>query len=133
MPCCKNAGGGPGDDDQSSSRLPSQAKWKRKVTTMRKRSRVERDMDTAIAAAEAAGRAERGGRSVGLHIRDSPACTEATEAATEAEAEESTPGSQEEQQLETGQIRPRRSTHARTQVTSPHVVDRPRCGACVPP
>jgi hypothetical protein len=57
-------------------------------------------MDTAIAAAEAADRAERGGRSGGLHIRDSPTRTEAIEAATEAEAEDPTPGSQEEEQLE---------------------------------
>jgi hypothetical protein len=126
MPHCKNVGGGPGDDDQSSSHLPSQAKGKRKVTTTRKRSRVERDMDTTIAAAEAADRAERGARSGGLHIRDSHARTNATEAATEVEAEEPTPGSQEEQQPEeTGQIHPRHSTCANTQVTSPPVVDRP--------
>jgi hypothetical protein len=96
MPRCKNAKGGPGDNDQSSSHLPSQAKGKRKVTTTRKHSRVERDMDAAIAAVEVADRAERGGRSGGLHIRHSPAHIEATEAATEAEAEEPTPGSQEE-------------------------------------
>jgi hypothetical protein len=53
-------------------------------------------MDAAIAAAEAADRVERGGRSGGLHIKDSPARTKAAEAATEVEAEEPTPGSQEE-------------------------------------
>jgi hypothetical protein len=56
-----------------------------------------RDMDAAIVAVEAADRAERDGRSGGLHIRDLPAHTETTEAATEGEAKEPTPGSQEEQ------------------------------------
>jgi hypothetical protein len=45
-------------------------------------------MDAAIAAAEAVDRAERGGRSGGLHIRDSPTHTEAIEAAIEAEERE---------------------------------------------
>jgi hypothetical protein len=74
---------------------------------MRKCSRVERDMDAAIAAAKAVDRAKRGGRSGGLHFRDPPARTEATEAETEVEAEEPTPGSQEEQQPdETEQLHP---------------------------
>jgi hypothetical protein len=69
-----------------------------------------------------------------LHIRDPPARTETTEAAIEAEAEEPSPSSQEEQQPEeTEQIHPRHSTRARTRVTSPPVVDRPRRGARVPP
>jgi hypothetical protein len=63
---------------------------------MRKHSRVERDMDAAIAVAEVADRAERSGKSGGLHIRDPPARIETTEAAIEGEAEEPTPGSHEE-------------------------------------
>jgi hypothetical protein len=54
-------------------------------------------MDTTIAAAEAVDRVERCGRSGGLHIRDSHARTDTTKAATEVEAEEPTPGSQEQQ------------------------------------
>lgn len=93
MPRCKNIGGGPGGDNQSSSRLPPQAKGKQEVTTRRKRSRVDRDIDEARAAVKTADRTKRGGRSGGLHIKDPPVCAEATE----AKAEEPKPGSQEEQ------------------------------------
>jgi hypothetical protein len=44
---------------------------------------IERDMDAAIAATKVVDRAERGGRSGGLHIRDPPAHIETIEAATE--------------------------------------------------
>lgn len=116
---CKNVGGAPRDDDDRppAPRLTTQWKGKRKVAaTKKKRMREEREAAEALTVAEAAMRAERGGRGSGLHIGGREVHllgrtlgTSATEE-TEAEAEAEEP----EQQTEETELPRRHSTRTRT-------------------
>ena len=69
---CKNAGGGPGDDER---RPPSSGRDKGKgqmqdPAKKKKHKRLDRDTQMAIAIVEAAGCAKRGGRGGSLRIED---------------------------------------------------------------
>ena len=72
MACCKNAGGGPGDEDlRPPPRLTAQEKGKAKKTiTKKKRKFADVETERAAAVAVAAERAERGGAGSGVHIGD---------------------------------------------------------------
>jgi hypothetical protein len=65
---CKNAGGGSSDGDESSPRVTEVARGKRKKLAVKKRKRTPTEAEIAQAVADAAERAERGGRSSGIHI-----------------------------------------------------------------
>jgi hypothetical protein len=68
MVCCKNAGGGPSDRDESPPRLTEVARGKRKKIAAKKRKRPPTEAEIAQAVADVAELAERGGRSSGIHI-----------------------------------------------------------------
>jgi hypothetical protein len=65
---CKNAGGGLSDRDESPPRVTEVAHGKRKKIAVKKRKRTPTETEIAQAVADAAERAERGGRSSGIHI-----------------------------------------------------------------
>jgi hypothetical protein len=68
MVCYKNASGGPSDGDKSPPRVTEVARGKRKKLAIKKRKRTPTEAEIAQAIADAAERAERGGRGSGIHI-----------------------------------------------------------------
>jgi hypothetical protein len=65
---CKNTGGGPSDGDESPPRVTEVARGKRKKLAVNKRKRTPTEAEIAQAIADAAERAERGGRGSEIHI-----------------------------------------------------------------
>jgi hypothetical protein len=65
---CKNAGGAPGDGDDSPPRRSEIARGKRIKILARKKKKTLTEAEIALAVADAAEQAERGGRSSGIHI-----------------------------------------------------------------
>ena len=71
MARCKNAGGGPSDEDpRPPPRLTAQEKGKATKITMKKRKFADVETERAAAVAAAAEQAERGGARSGVHIGD---------------------------------------------------------------
>ena len=71
MACCKNVGGGPGDEDpMPPPRLTAQQKGKAKKTTKKKRKFDDVEAERAAAVAAAIDQAERGGSGSGIRIGD---------------------------------------------------------------
>ena len=71
MACCKNVGGGPGDEyPRPPPRLTAQQKGKAKKTTKKKQKLDDVEVERAAAMAAAAERAERGGSRSGVRIGD---------------------------------------------------------------
>ena len=69
MACCKNAGGGPGDEDpRPLPRLTAQEKGKAKKTITKKCKFTDVEIERAAAVAAAVERAERGGSGSGIRI-----------------------------------------------------------------
>jgi hypothetical protein len=66
MARCKNVGGAPSDGDGSPPCLIEAARGKRKKIITKKRKRMLTEAEVAQAVAEAANRAERGGRGSGI-------------------------------------------------------------------
>jgi hypothetical protein len=66
MARCKIVGGAPSDGDRSPPRLTEVARGKRKKIITKKRKRTEAEVAQAVA--DAADRAERGGRGSGIQI-----------------------------------------------------------------
>jgi hypothetical protein len=64
MARCKNVGGALSDRDESPPRLTEVSRGKRKKIITKKRKRTE--VEVALAVANAADRAERGGRGSGI-------------------------------------------------------------------
>jgi hypothetical protein len=118
---CKNAGGGPSDEDESPPRVTEVAHGKRKKIAIKKRKRTPTEAEIAQAIADAAERAERGGRSSGIHISERRFHLEGRQLSTEAiEGTEDPPAEQptEETEEQTGQTPPHhRSGRTRAQVT----------------
>jgi hypothetical protein len=145
---CKNAGGAPSDRDDSPPRRTEIARGKQVKIAAKKRKRTLIEAEIAQAVADAADVAERGGRSSGIHIRESrfhlegrqlgtdaiEETVEAIEETVDAPAEQPTEDPQEieEQTAQTPQRR--RSGRTRAQVTprsllhiqSLHLIYRPR-------
>jgi hypothetical protein len=67
---CKNVGGGPSDGDKSPPRVTEVARGKRKKLAVKKRKRTPTEAEIAQAVTDAAERAERGGRGIGIHISE---------------------------------------------------------------
>jgi hypothetical protein len=65
---CKNVGGGPSDRDESPPRVTEVARGKRKKLAIKKRKRTPTKAEIAQVVANAAERAERGGRGNGIRI-----------------------------------------------------------------
>jgi hypothetical protein len=65
---CKNVGGGPSDGDESPPRVTEVVRGKRKKLPVKKRKRTPTEAEIAQAVADAAERAERGGRGSEIHI-----------------------------------------------------------------
>jgi hypothetical protein len=135
---CKNVGGGPSDGDKSPPRVTEVARGKRKKLAIKKRKRTPTEAEIAQAFADAAQRAERGGRGSGIHIGERrfhldgrQLGTEATEGTEDPPAEQPTDDIEETEE-QTAQTPPRRrSGRTRAQVTP-----RPegqRCGGHPPP
>jgi hypothetical protein len=127
---CKNPGGGPSDGDKSSPRVIEVARGKHKKLAVKKRKRTPTEAEIAQAVDDAAERAERGGRSSGIHIGKRhfhlggrQLGTEATEDPPAAQRIEDPPVEQptddtEETEEQTTQTPPRRrSGRTRAQVT----------------
>ena len=71
MARCKNAGGGPGDEDpRPPPHLTAQEKGKAKKTMTKKHKFTDADTERAAAVAATAERAERGGSRGGVRIGD---------------------------------------------------------------
>ena len=71
MARCKNAGGGPGDEDpRPPPHLTAQQKGKTKMITKKKRKIDDVEAERTTAVAVATERAERGGASSGVRIGD---------------------------------------------------------------
>jgi hypothetical protein len=70
MARCKNVGGAPSDGDDSPPRLTEVARGKRKKTSTKKRKRLLTEVEVAQAVADAADRAEQGGRGSGIQISE---------------------------------------------------------------
>ena len=71
MAHCKNAGGGPSDEDpRPPPRLSAQEKGKAKKTTTKKWKLVDVETERAATVAATAERAERGGARSGVRIAD---------------------------------------------------------------
>ena len=69
MAHCKNAGGGPGDEDpRPPPRLTAQEKGKAKKTMMKKHKFADADIERAAAVVATVERAERGGAGSGIRI-----------------------------------------------------------------
>jgi hypothetical protein len=64
----KNASGGSSDGDESPPRVTEVAHGKSKKLAIKKRKRTPTKAEIAQVVADAAERAERGGRSSGIHI-----------------------------------------------------------------
>jgi hypothetical protein len=127
---CKNVGGGPSDEDESPPRVIEVARGKCKKLAVKKRKRTSTKAEIAQAVADAAERAERGGRGSGIHIGerhfhldDRQLSTEATEGTEDPPTEQPTEDPPAEQPIEeteeqTAQTPPRRrSGRTRAQVT----------------
>jgi GTPase involved in cell partitioning and DNA repair len=76
MARCKNVRGSPpggdrGDGGNSPPRLIEVAQGKRKLISMKKRTRKDRETEEALAVAQATERAESGGRGSGILISES--------------------------------------------------------------
>jgi hypothetical protein len=124
MVCCKNAGGGPSDRDESPPRVTEVAHGKRKKIAVKKRNRTPTEAEIAQAVTDAEERAERGGRGSGIHIGEHRFHLEGRQLGTEAtEGTEDPPAEQpientEETEEQTAQTPPRRrSGRTRAQVT----------------
>jgi hypothetical protein len=65
---CKNAGGGPSDEDESPPRVTEVARGKHKKIAIKKRKRTPTEAEIAQVVVDVAERAERGGRSSEIHI-----------------------------------------------------------------
>ena len=77
MACCKDVGGGPGDEDLTPlPRLTAQQKGKAKKTTKKKRKRDDVEAERAVAVVAAVERAEIGGSGSGVHIGDQLSLTQ---------------------------------------------------------
>jgi hypothetical protein len=121
---CKNVGGGPSDGDKSPPRVTKVAHGKRKKLAIKKRKRTPTKAEVAQAIADAAERAERGGRGSGIHIGEHllhldgrQLGTEATEGTEDPPAEQPTDDTEETEE-QTAQTPPcRRSGRTRAQVT----------------
>ena len=71
MACCKNVGGGPGDEDpRPLPRLTAQQKGKAKTITKKKRKLDDVEAERAAVVAVTTERAERGGAGSGVRIGD---------------------------------------------------------------
>ena len=71
MACCKNARGGPGDEDpRPPPRLTAQQKGKAKKTTKKKQKLDDVEAERAAAVVVVTERVERGGASSGVRIGD---------------------------------------------------------------
>ena len=71
MARCKNAGGGPDDEDpRPLPRLTAQQKGKAKTTTKKKHKRDDVEAERAVAVAATTKQAERGGSRSGIRIGD---------------------------------------------------------------
>ena len=71
MAHCKNAGGGPGDEDpRPPPRLTTQQKGKAKTITKKKRKLDDVEAERVAAVAATVERAKSGGASSGIHIGD---------------------------------------------------------------
>ena len=71
MACCKDVGGGPGDEDPTPPpRLTAQQKGKAKKTTKKKRKFDDVEVERAVAVVAAVERVERGGSRSGIRIGD---------------------------------------------------------------
>jgi hypothetical protein len=76
MARCKNVGGSPlggdgGDVGDSPPRITEVARGKRKLISTKKHTRKDREAEEALAVAQAAKRAESGGRGSGILIGES--------------------------------------------------------------
>jgi hypothetical protein len=80
----KNAGGGPSDGDESPPRVTKVAHGKCKKIAIKKRKRTPTEAEIAQVVADAAERAERDGRSSGIHIDESHFHLEGLQLGTEA-------------------------------------------------
>jgi hypothetical protein len=111
---CKNAGGGPSDEDKSPPRVTEVARGKRKKLAVKKRKRTPTEVEIAQVVADAAERAERGGRGSGIHISERCFHLEGRQLGTEAtEGTEDPPAEQPTEDIEateeqTAQTPPRR-------------------------
>jgi hypothetical protein len=121
---CKNASGGPSDEDESPPRLTKVARGKRKKIATKKRKRTPTEAEIAQTVADTAKHVERGGRSSGIHIGEHrfhlegrQLGTEATEETEDAPVEQPTEDIEEteEQTVQTPSCC--RSGHTRVQVT----------------
>jgi hypothetical protein len=81
---CKNAGGAPGDGDNSPPRRDEIARGKRIRYAVKKKRKTLSDAEVAQAVADAAEQAERGGRRSGLHIGERRFRLESRQLGTEA-------------------------------------------------
>jgi hypothetical protein len=81
---CKNAGGAPGDGDNSPPRRDEIARGKRIKMMARKKKRMPSEAEVAQAVADAAEQAERGGRRSGIHIGERRFHLEGRQLGTEA-------------------------------------------------
>ena len=71
MTRCKNAGGGPSDEDpRPPPHLTAQQKGKAKMTTKKKRKRDDVEVERVAAVAAAVEHAERGGSRGGIRLGD---------------------------------------------------------------
>jgi hypothetical protein len=127
---CKNTGGAPSDGDESPPKMIEVARGKRKKLAVKKRKRTHTEAEIAQVVADAAERAERGGRGSGIHIGErrfhlegrqlGTKATEGTENPPVEQPTEDPPGEQptEETEEQIAQTPPRRrSGRTRAQVT----------------
>ena len=102
MARCENIGGGAGDDERRPPRLIAKEKDKspQKVTTNKKRKRIDIEVERATAVAAVVERAKRGGRGSGVCISEAHFLLESQELGTKATkqpaVEETTPQSEEQ-------------------------------------
>jgi hypothetical protein len=98
---CKNAGGGLSDEDESPPRVTEVARGKHKKLAIKKRKRTPTEAEIAQAIADAAERAERGGRGSGTHIGERHFHLEGRQLGTEAiEGTEDPPTEQPTEDIE---------------------------------
>jgi hypothetical protein len=115
----KNVGGGPSDGDESPPRVTEVARGKHKKLAVKKRKRTPTEEEIAQTVADAAERADRGGRGSGIHIGerrfyldDRQLGTEATEGTEDPPAEQPTEDPPAEQ--------PTKETEEQIAQTLPH-------------
>jgi hypothetical protein len=126
MARCKNFGGSPprgdgGDEGDSPPHLTEVARGKRKLMSTKKRTRKDREAEEALAVAQAAERAESGGRGSGILIDESHTRVPLFGRVLSIEATESP-----KQQQTPPRCRSRRTTRSQTTPAAPP--ERPRCG-----